>query len=190
MPISKSLAFERSHSRDWSRPRANSGEPDETRRSIRFPIKLPVRFEDGGVFGQGEIVNIGSRVALFTTDRALALDACVELYVKWPVLLDNEVQLSLIASGTIIRIEPGRAEMAIGRYEFRTCAPSFFECSHPGRIAVCAAPAQQSPRESRMPSLQKRDDDARWERVFQEKFADPEYYSFRWLSHPSPKVCA
>jgi hypothetical protein len=71
MPISESLAFERSHSRDWSIPRTNGGEPGEGHRAIRFPIKLPVRYEDGGEFGSGEIVNIGSRVALFTTDRAV-----------------------------------------------------------------------------------------------------------------------
>jgi len=27
---------------------------------------------------------------------------------------------------------------------------------------------------------------AHWERIFQEKFADPEYYSFRLLRHSSP----
>jgi len=187
MPISKSRAFERSHSRDWSIPRTNGGEPGEGRRAIRFPIKLPVRYEDGGVFGRGEIVNIGSRVALFTTDRALALDACVELYVKWPVLLDNSVQLCLIASGAIIRIEPGRAEMAIGRYEFRTCALSFFEPSHTRHLAIRGASAQKSPRESPMVNLQKGDrDDARWERVFQEKFAVTRILKFETLSWLGP----
>jgi hypothetical protein len=187
MPISESLAFERSHSRDWSIPRTNGGEPGEGHRAIRFPIKLPVRYEDGGEFGSGEIVNIGSRVALFTTDRALALDACVELYVKWPVLLDNSVQLSLIASGPVIRVEPGRAEMAIGRYEFRTCALSFLEHSHPGQLAVRGASAQKSPRESRMVNLQKGDrDDARWERVFQERFADTRILQFETLNWLGP----
>jgi len=94
--------------------------------------------------------------------------------------------LTLIASGKVVRVEEGRAAIAIEKYEFRTCAPSFFECSHPGRIAVCAAPAQQSPREPRMPSLQKRDDDARWERVFQEKFAVTRILKFETLSWLGP----
>jgi hypothetical protein len=30
--------------------------------------------------------------------------------------------------------------------------------------------------------------DARWDQVFREKFADPEYYGSRLLPHSSPKV--
>lgn len=187
MPMPKSLTLQRSHSRDWSIPRSNCGEPDGGRPAIRFPIKLPVRCEAGGEFGWGEIVNIGSRGALFTTDRALALDASVELHIKWPVLLDKSVQLSLIASGPIIRIEPGRAELAIGRYEFRTCALSFFERSRPGRRAGRGAPAPRSRSRSRIASLQKgKSDDARWERVFQEKFADTRMLQFETLNWLGP----
>jgi len=29
-------------------------------------------------------------------------------------------------------------------------------------------------------------DNARWERIFHEKFADPTYYSRSWARHPSP----
>lgn len=238
MLIHTSLVLQGSGSRDWKiRPRKNRGELYGRRQAIRFPIRLPVRYQAGGESGWGEIVNISSRRALFTTDRDLALDACVEMYIKWPVLLDNSVQLSLIASGTIVRIETGRAALAIEKYEFRTCVPSFFQRSQPWQMPGHAAPAQQSPSESRMAHLQVRHpgtsgaagrlecpereltgecallqrrpgrragvgreisngshgrkgeiNDARWERVFQEKFADPEYYSFRLLSHSSPTV--
>ena len=121
----------------------------------------------------------------------------MELYIKWPVLLHNSVQLSLIASGMIVRIEPGRAEMAIGRYEFRTCVPQFFERFQPGQLAGRGAPEWPQPEVTDECTLLERRpgrrakgevDDALWERVFQEKFADPEYYSFRWLSHSSPKA--
>jgi hypothetical protein len=171
-------------------------------------MKLSVRYQAGGESGWGKIVNISSKGALFTTDRALALHACVELYVRWPVLLHNSVQLRLIAAGTIIRVEPGRAALAIEKYEFRTCVPSFFQRSQPWQLPGRAAPAPQSPIESRtllqrhpaklagiagQMSKNRRqrnveENDARWERVFQEKFADPEYYSFRLLTQSSPRL--
>jgi hypothetical protein len=77
--------------------------------------------------------------------------------------------------------------MAIGRYEFRTCALSFFEPSHTRQLAIRGASAQKSPRESPMVNLQKGDrDDARWERVFQEKFAVTRILKFETLSWLGP----
>jgi hypothetical protein len=152
-------------------------------------------------------VNISSRGALFTTDRDLALGAGVEVYIKWPVLLDHSVPLCLIASGNVVRSEPGQAVLAIERYEFRTSGPLFFQRSQPRHMPVRAELARQIPSDYRIANLptplpltrgpetsntsQRRKaeiNDARWERVFQEKFADPEYYSFRWLSHSSPSL--
>jgi hypothetical protein len=148
-------------------------------------------------------VNISSRGALFTTECGLALDSCVEVYIKWPVLLDDSVQLSLIASGTIIRAEPGRATLDIERYEFRTCVPGFFERTQPWPLLDCAAPlfTSERPLLERRPgrrpgrepvifktSRQRKDEvnNARWDRIFEEKFADPEYYRTRFLPHSSP----
>jgi len=235
--IDISLALQGSDSRDWSmRPRKNCREPAGCRQAIRFPIKLPVRYRAGGEFGWGETVNISSRCVLFTTDRALALNAFVEVYIKWPVLLHNSVYLSLIASGTIILVEPGQVTLAIEKYEFRTCVPSFFQCSQSWQLPGRAAPAQQTPSKFQMaplrvpyPRTPDADDrlecpprklmgectllqrrpsrwagtrreisknshqrkveanNAYWERVFQEKFADSEYYNFRLPPHSSPK---
>ncbi|MGA3039457.1 MAG: hypothetical protein ABSF54_01555 [Bryobacteraceae bacterium] len=166
-----------------------NGKADESRHALRFPIKLPVRYQAGGECGWGEIVNIGSRGALFTTDRALALHACVEVYVEWPVLLHNSIQLSLIVSGVIVRVEPGRAVLAIEKYRFRTCASAFFHRTLPLPLPGRASSAPQSPTKShtllhRRPNAEA--SDARWERVFQERFADPDYYSFRLFRHTSP----
>jgi hypothetical protein len=202
---------------------------------MRFPVRLPVRYQVGGEPGWGEIVNISTRVVLFTTDRSVTLNARVEVYIKWPSGLRNSAQLSLIASGTIIRVEPGTAALAIEKHEFRTCAPSFFQRSQPCELPVHAAPAQQSPSETQMGHLQVprpatsgaagriegprrehvdarallqrrpgrgaaigqeisksrrklEENNARWERIFQEKFVDPEYYSSRLLPHSSPKT--
>ena len=185
MPIPKPLALQRSHSRDWSITRMHRNGPDGYGQAIRFPIRLPVRYQIGREFGWGESANIGSTGALFTTDRDLALNACIELNIKWPVLLHDSVQLSLIASGTIIRTEPGRAEIAIGKYEFRTCAPSSFQRPQAWRLPDRTAPGAGW---LEFPQPEVEDDDARWERVFREKFAVPEYYNSRWPPHSSPTV--
>ncbi len=203
MPIHKTLALRRFHSRDWSIPRNNGGEPDGCRQAIRFPIRVPVRYHAGGEIGWGESASIGSKGALFTTDRALALNACVELNIKWPVLLHDSVQLRLIACGTIVRTEPGRAELAIGKYEFRTCAPAFFERLQSWQLPNRTAPGAGWPefpqpvvagghsgramsKNRSRPEVE--GDDARWERVFKQKFDVPEYYGSRWPPHSSPTV--
>lgn len=218
MNIHTSLALQGPDSRDWTlRPRENICTPGGRRKAIRFSMRLPVRYQAGADSGCGEIVNIGRRGALFTTDQTVALNASVELYVKWPVLLDNKIQLSLIASGTIVRTETGRAAVAIEKYEFRTCVRSFFRLSQPRQVqhsedgAGCRlerpqyklAEERTSRKSRRAPraaitheisndSHRRKGEinDARWERVFQEKFADPEYYRFRLPSHSSPTAGA
>jgi hypothetical protein len=113
-------------------------------RAIRFPVKLPVRYKIGGEFGWGELVNISSSGALFTTERALPLRMGVELCIHWPALLLEAVHLNLVAKGPIVRVEPGRAALRILKYEFRTSSSSFLrEVSMPesrsSRVAVQAA---------------------------------------------------
>jgi hypothetical protein len=113
-------------------------------RAIRFPVKLPVRYKIGEEFGWGELVNISSSGALFTTERALPLRKGVELCIHWPALLFEAVPLNLVAKGPIVRVEPGRAALRILKYEFRTASSSFLrEASTPecrtNRIAVQAA---------------------------------------------------
>jgi hypothetical protein len=189
------------------RPRENRAERNGRKKGMRFPIRLAVRYQAGGESGWGEIVNIGSRSGLFAADRDLALGVAVELYIMWPVLLEQSVQLSLIASGTIIGIEPGKAEFAIAKYEFRTCVSGFFERSQPWRAprrtppfegdlaGECAMPRagvgpQVPPAHKARPRRKNEINDAHWESVFQAKFADHEYYSFRLLSRSSPRFDA
>lgn len=195
MPTHTSRTLRSSDSQDWAkRRRRKSGSLGGRRIAIRFPIGLLVRYRDGGATGWGKIVNISSRSVLFTTDSDLALNAGVEVYIKWPILLENSVQIKLIASGKIIGIAPGQAELAIEKHEFRTCGPSFFQLPQPCQMPDRAERTRYSPSKSRVANLQiphpekpgEETSNARWERVFQEKFADPEYYRSRRLSHSSP----
>jgi len=106
--------------------------PDESacggrnRKAVRFQLALPVRYKTADGTGWGEIRNISSGGALFTTERQLALDADITLSVKWPVRLLDSVHLNLVVAGKIVRVEPGQAAMQIQKYEFRTCGPSLF----------------------------------------------------------------
>jgi hypothetical protein len=96
------------------------------RKAIRFRLALPVRYRTDDAAGRGELLNISSCGALFTTERPLAVNAEVKLSIKWPVLLADSVHLSLVIVGKIVRVEPGRAALQLQKYEFRTCSPSFF----------------------------------------------------------------
>jgi len=102
---------------------ANAG---RNRKALRFPLALPVRYRADDDAGVGKILNISSCGALFTTERPLALNTDVRLSVKWPVLLSDSVNLTLVVAGRIVRVEAGRAALEIQKYEFRTCSPSFF----------------------------------------------------------------
>ena len=144
MLIHTSLALRGSDSRDWSRPRQNWRDIFGCMEAVCFPIKLPVRYQVGGESGWGKTQNISSARVLFTTDRALLVDARAEVYIKWPILLHNEVPISLIASGSIILAGLGQAALAIEKYEFRTCIPSFFQCAQSWPPPVHATPDRQS----------------------------------------------
>jgi len=96
------------------------------RKAIRFRLALPVRYRTDGESGRGELLDISSCGALFTTERPLAVNADVKLSIQWPVLLADSVHLSLVIVGKVVRVEPGRAALQLQKYEFRTCSPSYF----------------------------------------------------------------
>src|ERR1700732_2538322 len=70
-----------------TRKRKRLGATGAGQRAVRFPVKLPVRYKVGGELGWGELVNISSSGALFTTERTLPLGKRVELWINWPALL-------------------------------------------------------------------------------------------------------
>jgi hypothetical protein len=54
--------------------------------------------------GTGISVNLSSGGILFDAGRTLRFGRNVELFISWPVLLDDTVPLQLIISGCILRI--------------------------------------------------------------------------------------
>jgi hypothetical protein len=101
----------------------------DRRLSDRFPIERDVRFRvlskrGGDEAGGGKTLNISSSGVLFTSEHLLLPGRRLELDINWPVQLNNQVALKLVARGRVVRFEDGRAAMEIQQYEFRTQAPA------------------------------------------------------------------
>ncbi len=103
----------------------DSHSPGERRGSNRFPIARDVRYKVVGSKTpaeprSGETVNMSSTGVLFTTDEELTPGRRVEMDISWPARLNDTCPLKLVAKGTVVRSEPGKAAIEIQQYEFRT----------------------------------------------------------------------
>jgi hypothetical protein len=101
----------------------------DRRHSDRFPIERDVRFRilnkrGGDEAGEGKTLNISSSGVLFTSEHMLLPGRRLELDISWPVQLNNQVALKLVARGRVVRFEEGRAAIEIQQYEFRTQGPA------------------------------------------------------------------
>ena len=101
-------------------------ENDENRRkSSRFPIVREVRYRVStrdNVFetGVGNTVNISSSGVLFTTERGLVPGRRIEMAISWPVELNRNTALKLVARGRVIRASDGQAAAEFQHVEFKT----------------------------------------------------------------------
>jgi hypothetical protein len=102
-----------------------SDQPDR-RGAERFSIELTVFYrlipsrKGDEVYGYGRTVNISSSGVLFTTEQLLPPRCSPDLYIDWPVKLDDKHALTFLARGSIVRSGPSFAALEIRRYEFRT----------------------------------------------------------------------
>jgi c-di-GMP-binding flagellar brake protein YcgR len=97
----------------------------DRRQSDRFPIACEVRYRvlnkrSGEEVGEGNTVNISSSGVLFTSKHLLLPGRRMELAISWPVQLNNQVALKLVARGRVVRFDEGRAAIEIQQYEFHT----------------------------------------------------------------------
>ena len=99
-------------------------ENSERRRRTRFEMRVPVRCHVDGESFTGELLNISSSGALFTTNHGLAPAEEVELVIGWPVRLQESVPLNLVVEGRVVRLDDGKAAVRIERHEFRTARSS------------------------------------------------------------------
>jgi hypothetical protein len=93
------------------------------RTPLHFPIERELRFrivnKRDETVGSGKTIDIGSKRILFRTDQTLASGNRVQMAISWPAQLDRKCSLKLIASGRVVRAEPGVVAVSIERYEFR-----------------------------------------------------------------------
>jgi hypothetical protein len=83
-----------------------------------------IQSKSSKVSGSGVTLNIGSGGILFTTEERLPVGRLVELAVNWPARLGGTCPLQFVATGKVVRSEPGQTAVKIERYEFKTRSAS------------------------------------------------------------------
>jgi len=155
---------------------------------MRFVIDQDARYRAPDVqAGVGRTIDLSSAGVRFTTRSPLPVGASTELSICWPVLLLDACPLKLVIHGKVIRSTGSEAVLAIDRYEFRTQGvpgpqPSLTRAMPRDRRRIRAV--QPAPKEHMVDpdgrchcgTCRTCLDNAKWDRVFNEKFADPDYY--------------
>jgi hypothetical protein len=94
------------------------------RRSRRFPIQCTLLFKTWNgrspIFtGNGETLNVSSSGVLFKSHCDLPVGRIVELVIDWPVRLNDNCFLKLVARGRVVRHQNGQFAVKVERYNFR-----------------------------------------------------------------------
>jgi hypothetical protein len=93
----------------------------------RYPIRAAVEYRligHDGVLkaGTGWTMSLSSRSVLIESEAGLPLNRRVDLWIEWPVRLQNKVGLRLHIEGRTVNVAGTATEVEILAYEFRTCA--------------------------------------------------------------------
>src|SRR5690349_18537997 len=89
-----------------------------------FPIRtqLDYRLIRGGALvsgGTGCSVYLGSKSVQFEADSLIPLNLLVELSIRWPVQLENRIDLKLQMTGRTIQVSGNRVTLEVLKHEFR-----------------------------------------------------------------------
>src|SRR5262249_16023139 len=93
----------------------------ERRSAVRVRIDCQSRYETGEMpaqFGRGRTVDLSGTGACFTTESQLPGGVEVILHVAWPVPLDGNVPVELLAVGKVMRTEATKAAMRLDSMSF------------------------------------------------------------------------
>lgn len=101
--------------------------PVERRGKLRFAMQRELRYklldaEETVSSGVGRTVDVSSGGVLFLGEKSLRLGALIELSVSWPVLLNEDTPVRLIAFGRVVRSKGFATACTVDKYEFRTQA--------------------------------------------------------------------
>jgi len=103
----------------------------DRRRTSRFPVERPARYQalsrkpQMGP-GKGKTINMSSSGILMSTEHQLTPGRRVEISVSWPAQLNDTCPLQFVATGKVVRVEPGKAALEIQKHEFRTMGAKTF----------------------------------------------------------------
>lgn len=100
-------------------------EPCSTQYQIQTTLEYRiVRRKNVIGFGRGMTTSISRRQIIFRPEHPLPVGKKIEVYVDWPVRLDNGVAIRLYVHGESQASEEGWAAVRILRYEFRIAPKS------------------------------------------------------------------
>lgn len=93
--------------------------PAERRQNQRFPITAPCQYVLAGTRGQAITTDIGSGGLFLKPEQALPVGKQIQVFVDWPVLLDERCPLRLVITGRTLRSDETGTAVGIIRYDFR-----------------------------------------------------------------------
>jgi hypothetical protein len=70
--------------------------------------------------GAGRTLNLSSSGIAFVTSETFRRNTFIELSLSWPVLLNDNCPLQLVAEGIVVRSGATMTALSVKRYEFRT----------------------------------------------------------------------
>jgi hypothetical protein len=89
--------------------------------NVVYRVRVSMR-ERAVVNGRGRTVNLSSDSVVIVTPSTLPTDAEIELFIAWPVKLNQEVDLNLNLRGRTVSCDANCTVITFRRYEFRTRA--------------------------------------------------------------------
>jgi hypothetical protein len=96
----------------------------ERRSAIRYPIVLNAQFQPvrkkPNAGGAGRTVDISSRGLRIAAEHKVRVGLRLDVSIEWPILLDGVVELSLVATGRVVRVWESSFALELSQHEFRT----------------------------------------------------------------------
>ena len=98
-----------------------SGRPTEheRRRRKRFRLIAQAQYSVAGIEARAVIRNISSGGILLKTDDILRVGQRIQVFVDWPVLLENRCPLRLVIHGIVLRSDLSGTAVGLTKYDFR-----------------------------------------------------------------------
>ena len=99
--------------------------PDERRSHRRYPISLTADYRllyRGRVdsLGSARTINMATGGVLLQANESLATGRQIELFINWPMKLEEMCPLKLVMRGRITRSDSHGVAVQMRQYEFRT----------------------------------------------------------------------